>query len=278
MARTTLPRRLGAASLLATLVLATAACGSESGADTSPGGSAASSDAAGSDAELEELDAGEFYPAVMEALQDAETFAFTMETGAVGSDAGSSDMAGVMRYDDEGIDMQGKSTGADPMEMILLDQVMYLSGDGLGLTDKKWLKVDLSDPNSLFGMLGKSTDPENMFKAMQDPKTFELLGQEEIDGVATNHYNVVMDSAAYAKAMELPDMVATMMPKEIGIEMWLDADNQPRKFVQEMELPTQGGGEKQASTTTGTYSDFGLDVEIEAPPADEVTEDLGITG
>ena len=116
------------------------------------------------------------------------------------------DMQGVMRYDDDGIDMQasGSGQGADELEMIMLDKVLYMTGVGMDLGDKKWLKIDMSDPDSLFGMLGKSTDPELMFKAMEEPKEFELLGTEEVDGVETNHYRVVMDTAAYAEAMEMP--------------------------------------------------------------------------
>ena len=101
--------------------------------------------------------------------------------------------------------MAAGTTGAQAFEMVMLDKTLYISGAGLPLPDgKKWLKVDLSDPNSLFGQLGKSTDPSTMFKAMEAPKSFELLGTEEVDGVETNHYNVVMDTASYAEAMELP--------------------------------------------------------------------------
>ena len=57
--------------------------------------------------------------------------------------------------------------------MILLGQAMYMRSPDLGTGDK-WLKIDLSDPNSLFGMIGKATDPEVMFKAMESP----ALGHE----------------------------------------------------------------------------------------------------
>jgi hypothetical protein len=34
----------------------------------------------------------------------------------------------------------------------------------------------------------------------------------------------------------------------------------------------------RVSSTEGTYSDFGVDVHIEAPPVGDVTEDIGLTG
>ena len=165
---------------------------------------------------------------------------------------------------------------AQAMEMVMLDKILYIAGGGLPLPEgKKWFKVDMTDPDSLFGQLGKSTDPNLMFKAMETPKDFELLGTEEVDGVETNHYNVVMDTASYADALDLPAEVAKFLPKEIGIEMWVDADNQPRKFHQELEVPSMsGGGEPTLSTTEGTYYDFGTEVDVEAPPAAEVADNI----
>ena len=283
MARPSLARRLGAASLLTTLVLTSASCGgdddgtavdesssSETSDDTGDTGDEESPTASG---DLEELSADEFYPAVMAAMKDAESMAFSITTTG-GADA--SEMTGVMEYDDDGIALQGSTTGASAMEMVMLDKVLYISGAGLPLTDgKKWLKVDLSDPDSLFGQVGKSTDPTLMFKAMESPAEFELVGTDEVDGVETNHYHVVMDTASYVDALDLPAEMASYMPEEIGIEMWVDADNQPRKFHQELEMPDMtGSGKPTVNTTEGTYSDFGADVDIEAPPAAEVADNL----
>ena len=282
MARPTLARRLGTATVLTALTLSVAACGSDDGSEASTGSdtSAAGEESAESGDEpsgdLEELDAAEFYPAVMGALKDAETFSFTTSTSSEGTDAGSMEIAGVMRYAEDGIDMQASGTGqgSDQLEMIMLDKVLYMSGVGMDLGDKKWLKIDLSDPNSLFGMIGKSSDPETMFKAMEEPREFELLGTEEVDGVETNHYRVVMDTDAYIKAMDMPAALASSMPEDIGVEMWVDADNLPRQFRQELEIPAIAGGQPSTSTTEGTYSDYGTDVTIEAPPAAEVSDKM----
>jgi hypothetical protein len=74
--------------------------------------------------------------------------------------------------------------------------------------------------------------------------------------------------------MDFPAAMADMMPEELVTEMWVDGDNLPRKFVQTIDVPGAGGGAAASSTTEGTYADFGTDVEIEAPPAAEVTEDF----
>ena len=165
MARPSLARRLGAASLLTTLVLTSASCGGDddSTATDETAGETSSDDSTDEPADdeseeasgdLEELSADEFYPAVMAALQEADSMGFSVTTTG-GPTA--TEMSGVMEYEDDGISMEASSTGAQAMEIVMLDQVLYISGGGLPLPDgKKWFKVDMSDPDSLFGALGKS--------------------------------------------------------------------------------------------------------------------------
>ena len=284
-----LTRRLGSAALVLTLGVGLAACSDDSGSsDTSSSASDESNDTADdstdesteapeeseepAEASLAELSVDDFYPSVMAAMKDAETFAFETTSGSAGQ---TQTMAGQARFSDAGVEMKAASTGAQAMEMILVGQAMYMKSPDLGAGDK-WLKIDLSDPDSMFGMIGKATDPEVMFKAMEAPKKLELVGSEDVDGVETNHYRITLDPAQYLDAMDFPAAMADMLPKEMVTEMWVDADNLPRKFAQTMEVPAVGGGQATSSTTEGTYSDFGADVEIEEPPASEVTEQPGM--
>ncbi|GAA5134863.1 hypothetical protein GCM10023339_72060 [Alloalcanivorax gelatiniphagus] len=288
---TSLTRRLGSAALVLTMGAGLAACSDDSGSSDSTSSasddSAESTDDAGAtdepteetegseapaEASLAELSVDEFYPAVMEAMKEAETFAFETISGTAGQ---TMTMSGQARFSDDGVEMKASGTGAQSMEMILLGQAMYMRSPELGTGDK-WLKIDLSDPNSLFGMIGKATDPEVMFKAMEAPKKLELIGSEDVDGVETNHYRITLDPTQYLKAMEFPAAMGDMLPDELVTEMWVDADNLPRKFAQTLEVPAVGGGKPTTSTTEGTYSDFGTDVEIEEPPASEVTEQPGM--
>jgi hypothetical protein len=280
MRLTPLARRLGSAALVLTIGAGATACSSDdSASDSSSSATDESSDSSAeepvaddesSDEAPSELSAADFYPAVMEAMREAETFTFETVTDAAGQ---GQTMTGEARYGDDGIEMKAASTGTQQMELILLGQAMYMKSPELGTGDK-WVKIDLSDPNSLFGMIGKATDPEVMFKALEEPKKLELVGAEDVDGVATNHYRITLDPSKYLAAMEFPAAMADMLPEELVTEMWVDADNLPRKFAQTIEVPAVGGGQPTTSSTEGTYSDFGTDVEIEAPPASEVTEDF----
>ena len=286
MRLTPLARRLGSAALVLTIGVGATACSSDdSGSDSASSATDESSetsaddsgdepvadDGSGDDAAApSELSAADFYPAVMEAMREAETFTFETVTDAAGQ---VQTMTGEARYGDDGIEMKASSTGAQQMELILLGQAMYMKSPQLGTGDT-WVKIDLSDPDSLFGMIGKATDPEVMFKALEEPKKLELVGAEDVDGVATNHYRITLDPTKYLAAMDFPAAMADMLPKELVTEMWVDADDLPRKFAQTIEVPAAGGGQPTTSSTEGTYADFGTDVEIEAPPASEVTEDF----
>ena len=280
---TPLTRRLGTAALVLTIGAGLTACNDDAGTDTDSSsattdeGTDAASDEptdqepdAPEEASLAELSVEEFYPSVMAAMRDAETFTFETVSGSAGQ---SQTMSGQARFSDAGMEMKASSSGAQAMEMILVGKAMYMKSADLGTGDK-WVKIDLSDPNSLFGMIGKATDPEVMFKAMESPKKLELIGTEDVDGVSTNHYRITMDPTSYLEAMDFPAAMADMLPKELVTEMWVDGDDLPRKFAQTIEIPGAGGGAATSSTTEGTYSDFGTDVEIEAPPADEVTENF----
>lgn len=275
---TSLARRLGSAALVLSVGVGLTACsddssGTESSSSATDSGADDGADDSGETEEADapaELDEAAFYPAVMEAMKEAETFNFTTVSETAGQ---SQTMEGQARFGDDGVEMKASSTGQQAMEVVLIDKAMYLKSPDLGTGDK-WLKIDLSDPNSLFGMIGKATDPEVMFKAMEAPKQIELLGTEEVDGVETNHYRVTMDPSKYLAAMEFPPSMADMLPKELVTEMWVDGDDLPRKFSQTLDVPSAAGGKPTTTTSEGTYSDFGTDVEIEAPPADQVTEDM----
>lgn len=281
---TPLARRLGTAALVLTIGAGVTSCSSDGGGSSESSSSATDeSTDAGSDssespseessdtaAALAELSGADFYPSVMAAMKEAETFNFATTSGASGQ---TQDMTGQARFGDNGVEMKASSTGAQAMELILLDQVMYMKSPELGTGDK-WIKIDLSDPNSLFGMIGKATDPEVMFKAMEEPKKLELVGSEEVDGVETNRYKITLDPSKYVDAMGFPASMADMLPKELVTEMWVDGDNLPRKFSQTLEIPSVSGGPATSQTSEGTYSDFGTEVDIQAPPAEQVTEDF----
>ena len=283
MSRPSLSTRLGALSGAAVLSLGLVACGGSSGdAEQSSGSGSGSSSAAEESAsasedsggELQELSAEEFYPTITQALQDAGTASYTMtSTSTAGGQEQTIEMEGDLEYSGSELSMSGQTTSGPKMEVVVLDKVFYLKSPQLG---PKWLKVDPEkDPNNPLAPLLGNFDPSKTLEGLGDPKKFTLVGEEDVDGVATNHYKIVLDGAAVAKASGMPAQMQQMVPDEVPAEMWVDAENRPVKFSQEVEIKTPGqGSQTVTSSSEGTYGDFGSDVTIEAPPAGQTTTKL----
>lgn len=257
MTRHALIRRLGAVVLAATLVLGVAACDAEDSAST---------------AQLEELSSDELYSAIMAALRDAETF--RMETTVTDDEDSSTTMSGDVRLVDDGLEMALTAEGDDAMEMVFIDDTMFMKADSL-TSDGMW--ADVTPAMSMFGDVTKMMDPEVMFAPVEKPLGVELVGTEKIDGVDTHHYRVTVSTAEVLKANGgLAADMSDMYPDEMVIDLWLDAEDLPRKQEQVMEMKALLGeeGETELLTrTVSTYSDHGKDVEIKAPPADEISSE-----
>ena len=284
---TTLARRLGSVALVASLALGTAACSGDSGGSSEGTDSSSSTDEGSAeestdegaeestDEAPEELSAEEFFPTMMTALEDAESFRFTSTTTAGGA---SQEVSGEGRFTDAGAEIKASTAGAQAMEMIMVDQVLYIKSEQMGLGDK-WMKVDLREQgDSLFGFLAKASDPQAMMQALESPEKLELIGTEDVDGVTANHYRVTIDSQEYASAMGLPAEMGSFLPEKMVQDMWLDAENRPVKYVTELETPAADGGNPTTTSTEGLYHDFGVDVQIEAPPASETTDAPALPG
>jgi hypothetical protein len=287
---------MGSVALVATLGLGVAAC-SEDSSGTDPtsssdestdestdqstdestdAGEEETADAESEEAEApDELSADDFFPTVLAAFQDAETFRFSSTTTTGGA---TQEGAGEGRFTEDGAQLKASVTGAQDVDMILVDQVLYLQSPQLG-TGEKWMKLDLrKEKNPLLSMLAKMTDPQALLEAMESPKKLELLGTDDVDGVTANHYRITIDSKQYAVAMGLPAAMGSFLPDQIVQDMWVDAENRPLKYFSEFETPAVGGSKPTKTTTEGYYTDFGADVEIEAPPASEITDAAGLPG
>ena len=123
-----LARRLGSAALVLTMGVGLAACSDDSGStDSSSSATDESTEDAtttddGADeseepaeASLAELSADDFYPAVMDAMRGAETFAFETTSGSAGQ---TQTMTGAARFGDDGRAHPHGGTG-EPDEAVL---------------------------------------------------------------------------------------------------------------------------------------------------------------
>jgi hypothetical protein len=161
------------------------------------------------------------------------------------------------------------------MEMRLVDGSMYMNmGALLGpradsvLHGKDWVSVDLSQ----MGASGRTQNPADMLQALRGAGNVREVGAEDIDGTPTTHYHAEIDvQKAIDKVPEQYRATAQRGLKMLGgggsfpVDVWIDHDGLPRRFAVDIEVAGQASVKESID-----YSDYGTDVTVEAPPADQV--------
>jgi outer membrane lipoprotein-sorting protein len=143
------------------------------------------------------------------------------------------------------------------MEVIFANDKMYMSVDSLGdflpagaLEYKKWLQVDLESADlaefSDFAAL-YSGDPTKILEDLEASGDFEEVGRDEVRGAETRRYRGTVEGAP--------------------IEVWIGDDDLLRR-IQFVDEST----DSETTTVTIELYDFGAEVDVEAPPADEVAK------
>lgn len=268
----TLTLRTVAIAASVPLALSTlAACGNSNSSSMAAGPAApttsASSDPStgGDSSGSTSVDPADFLNTMKEAAKQITTAKFSMDmdmSGQTVSAQGALDMTGDKPAMQLTMDLSGMGTNT---EMRLVDGIMYIQDPTS--SSGKFLKLDLSDPNSPMAGMGDALtnyDPQSMIDQMS-PDAFQKvtdLGQESVGGQSLEHYRIVLDTAGATKMLgNLPSSAS--MPKQIGYDMWLDDQNRMAKFTMTM---------KKVARVTATYSDYGADEHITAPPASQITE------
>jgi hypothetical protein len=147
---------------------------------------------------------------------------------------------------------------------------------------KPWIKLDLEKLGQETGldisqlMQLDQTDPSQSLQFLRGVSDVQAVGDEEVRGVPTTHYTGMVDLRRLAeKDAALKDAVEQVIERtgasEIPIEVWIDQDGFVRRMKQSME-GAAGSGTNVNLTTTTEFYDFGTDVSVEEPPADEVVD------
>jgi LppX_LprAFG lipoprotein len=271
------------------LLLAAVACGgggdstAQAPTETEPASTTPSSSAA-----QEVAEAG----AKTQAAQSAR-IAFTGKiTGAAtdGTISGEGEFAG--RQGRMTMDMSGFAGGQIPgrMEMIFDELVFYMKfpeeiAQGMP-GGRDWIKFDLSELGEQAGidlqqlMQLSGTDPsQSLDLLLAASDDFHEVGEEEIRGVATTHYagTVNLEKVAEQAPPEARETYRRLLEMsqqtEIPIEVWIDEDGLTRRMRYRQSMP-----DGSAMDLTTEYYDFGVEVDVEPPPDDEVIDISDLMG
>jgi hypothetical protein len=158
---------------------------------------------------------------------------------------------------------------------------------------KPWIKVDAAQAGESLGvdfaLLTDAGNPEASNEMMDTVGTeITYVGRDRVRDVRTRHYEVALDFAAAAEAetdpakkQELATIAAVYGNEPVVADVWVDRKDRIRKMsftldLSKMQLPETTGAEQQqvAGTIelTAEFFDFGTEVDVVAPPADQVFE------
>ncbi len=161
-------------------------------------------------------------------------------------------------------------TGADGWLSVTPD-ALGPGAEGLGLGAGSYDFTELLD--TLRGVVGEP----------------EVVGQETVRGVETTRYSITMDLATAIERAPADqrerleaqlDRLGVSADAGVPVEVWLDADDLPRRLRMDMGSMLAGTdlGDGATAAMTLEVFDYGEPVTIDVPSADEVTPFTDLMG
>jgi hypothetical protein len=208
------------------------------------------------------------------------------ETSAAGKTA-AAEGKGVIDLED-GDSAMTMSAGGQKVEQRVVDQVVYqkLPAEQRAQVpgDKPWIKIDLkkaaAEQNS--GSSNQINDPAqsaSYAKGITDRNT-EKVGTATVDGAKTTRYRVTVDMDKLSNSAALKRQVGPTVPMDV----WLDDEGRIRRQQITMNIKPTDRSDKSAAPRKMTvrtlieFSDFGTEVDPDAPPAGQTTDMTGKAG
>lgn len=186
-----------------------------------------------------------------------------------------------------------KGTDLGSFEMIMdAGPVIYLSSplfSGMLGVKTPWVKIDPSTVPGFSDQLGSLTggqaDPSGSLGLLYGLVDVKEIGVEAIDGAQATRYQAVLDvtkalgEIPAAQRASLRQVIESMRQQGAGtdlsaipVDVWVDEDGYLKQFRLRLEIPATGAGGSGAFSMTVTLSNVGEPIDIQPPPADQVTD------
>lgn len=276
--RRPLLRRLGALAAAPVLLLALAACGDDTGnasadltaaapttGSTTPSDTAEPTPVEPTRTAGEKIDVTEFAERLMAASQGATTASMKMSMTTAGLEISAS---GDIDYttDPPSMQMEMKNPVAGgTMDIRLVDGDFYMNmGE---LSNDMFYKSSMEEMADASGEgdLAEQLDPMKQFESFSEGvKQVTYLGTDTIKGEEFGLYELEIDTAKVAGLDEATTAAPDVsVPKSLVYQVWLDDEDRMRQAS--LDMGDLGKMRMQVF-------DWGKPVDIQAPPADQVTE------
>jgi len=159
------------------------------------------------------------------------------------------------------LDFAGKSDSSQ-LRALFIGHVLYVGAEVGGRM--YWFKEPAGETIGADRFMPgpDATSPDRVLKELiASSKKVDKLGSEEIRGVATTHYRAHLDEAKLGKdSVEASGGV---------VDAWIDGQELPRRI----QVHYSGGD----GAAVVDLFDFGVPVDVEAPPADEIVSEETLT-
>lgn len=182
--------------------------------------------------------------------------------------------------------------GAEETEVLLDGDSVFLKvGAALpGLAQRPWLAIDLGalKPGQGDGIEAlrqlRANDPRAVINELRGATAdAAVVGTEAIRGTDTTHYRTTVDLDKAAAASpesvrdDLTEVARQLGTSKLAMEAWLDAEGRIRRLKYSIDLadladdaPAKRTGSGTVVATLDLY-EFGVEVSVEPPPADQTT-------
>lgn len=177
------------------------------------------------------------------------------------------------------------------MEIRQIDDTVYLQFPFFTAfmgAETPWVSMPAEEGDDVTGSFGTGanpTAPADFLEAFENAEgTVEELGPEDVRGIATTRYRVVLDDswqeALTDEQLEGLDDQASLPASSFPMDLWIDGDG----LVHRMAMDVQGDDlpdaedEFESMQMVFDFFGFGETIAIEAPPADQVTDVEDLSG
>ncbi|MGB5758652.1 MAG: hypothetical protein WBM50_17185, partial [Acidimicrobiales bacterium] len=162
------------------------------------------------------------------------------------------------------VDEQPGDLGLDELpfsDARLVDDVLYVDGGD------QWMAVDTE--GFLGDLVGQFIDPRVVLETVQELTDATEVGSETIDGVATTHYQSIVDLGDETLAQSgwmAFEGVPIDAEGEVTVDLYVGADGVLNRLDLSGDVQDSGdSGDSGTFEVSMTFFDIGSDITIEAP-------------
>lgn len=173
----------------------------------------------------------------------------------------------------------------EPMRIITIGDQAWLNWSMFSLFsggEGAWIETEAGDTEDLtssFGFGGQSSPTAFLESLREANAEIEEVGREEVRGVDTTHYRAMIDTEQLEATMtpeekaEFETGLGGTSVTELPMEFWVDDDGLLRRYRIDLSDPSvlaESDGELERFELVFELYDYGVDLGIQPPPADEI--------